>query len=931
MGHRKSLTQAPERRGYKPEYNLARTFKDTSIVAPPFQFTGVTMHVFPLRANLNRLQSVVDESLNNVFPDSEAYWFRAFIPYVYLMLVNYGKMSLDAANVGWIAQREILFTIPLEWYVSRGGRYVFHDWAQVSPFIFVDNTMSMSLGREVYGWPKQLVWLDSEGSPPWMEDPVAPFRLASVSARVLPQLYQGQHPEKRVFLEVYKDALDSVTQVPLNPHISAMPWTMASNLASLGASLVDDSVELMRGMRFFAQDPKAAQSDFARMGHGLARMMNPTSPDVYFNCINLKQYRDAESPDMASYQAVVNSTMDIRRINRAGLLGGVGQLQADSSGGIQISLHRYASLPIVETLGLQVEREVRTNDTSIALLRPLFPYWANVDMTYGQGEVLTEQAAPLYKQARDSDKKNPLRIRNIGGLLAQQLIGPIDWPNTTLRVMPLLADEKKLEAYCNEYLNDTLANIAGGLKVRFEPWGNYVYLMAFNHEMTVSSQNNVGHQQDRDLMLYLPVRVFAQKAGEKEEKLHTVALLPVLSYSNDDLVANSTSEVQGIPTTCAQLDDPPSSWMGEAGPAKHTPTRLLEVSTLVFPALGQGQQAENRKVLEIRTGDVVAYNDDIGQRSVKRDWGGVLLEDFHKRLNFDEAQLQASHALALEVLANGFPINIITLKQARDAVDPNKACYQSLVGFDVSINKVFDLREIEDTLTVRIYDASSQRIMDTLGIIPKQVNYEGPSFFYDLQPVRPFWMRVSMRGSLGRILFRRSDSEQWTPIDFFASEEEKKHYFESVAREPQSNEPSEPGSNATGFNPWEVLEGPQRLSERVSKWRRATKWTHRKLPIPNAENAVNNIPLQWVLESILSLEWEHWGNPRRIAKSRKQYDGKLKPLFCLPFKDLPKDQPVAREHTGNTWYCGEKQAQLPLGESKVAWEPSPLWHSSWAT
>ena len=49
-----------------------------------------------------------------------------------------------------------MFCIPIEWYKLVDGRWVFHDWAMVAPFIFVDDDLSMTLGRTVSGWPKTL-------------------------------------------------------------------------------------------------------------------------------------------------------------------------------------------------------------------------------------------------------------------------------------------------------------------------------------------------------------------------------------------------------------------------------------------------------------------------------------------------------------------------------------------------------------------------------------------------------------------------------------------------------------------------------------------------------------------------------------------------------------------------------------------------------
>src|SRR5215471_13684676 len=110
-------------------------------IKPPFSFAGMTARVFPLRANIDSLQRFVDGQLNFIPP--EVGRFRAPAPYVYLMMLDYGKLALEARNLGWLAQREIMFCVPLEWYKVVDGRWAFYDWATIAPFIYVDDDLSM--------------------------------------------------------------------------------------------------------------------------------------------------------------------------------------------------------------------------------------------------------------------------------------------------------------------------------------------------------------------------------------------------------------------------------------------------------------------------------------------------------------------------------------------------------------------------------------------------------------------------------------------------------------------------------------------------------------------------------------------------------------------------------------------------------------------
>ena len=118
------------------------------------------------------------------------------------MVLDYGSMSsasMHAQNVGWVAQHEVAFTVPLERWRKENGKLVFKDWACVSPFIFVDDEMSLTTGREVYGWPKVAGPVDASVSL-WASHPLAGSRVFSFSTQVFPHVYAGKSEQARVLL-----------------------------------------------------------------------------------------------------------------------------------------------------------------------------------------------------------------------------------------------------------------------------------------------------------------------------------------------------------------------------------------------------------------------------------------------------------------------------------------------------------------------------------------------------------------------------------------------------------------------------------------------------------------------------------------------------------------------------------------------------------
>jgi hypothetical protein len=165
---------------------LPRITLDQLGVKPPLMFRGVSARVFPLRANLDTLQQLVDGYLN--FVPREAGYFRAPLPYVFVVLLNYGQMSEAMMRSGWFSQIEVYFGLPVEWYKLVDGQYVFHDWGVITPYIFVNDDISVPVGRTVYGFPKVLASVKQTDSS-WMKNPVASSNLASVATTVFQKAY----------------------------------------------------------------------------------------------------------------------------------------------------------------------------------------------------------------------------------------------------------------------------------------------------------------------------------------------------------------------------------------------------------------------------------------------------------------------------------------------------------------------------------------------------------------------------------------------------------------------------------------------------------------------------------------------------------------------------------------------------------------------
>jgi hypothetical protein len=792
-----------------PPYNNARGIASSLQLVPPFLFKDVTMSVFPLRANLPRLRSFCDAYLNRA---KDLFVFEPFVPYVYLIVLDYGKMATELANMGWVSQIEVAFSVPLKWMAVRDGVPRFHDWAVNCPFIFVDNELSMTTGREVFGWPKMLTRLEPKSSQ-WVTEPHGVRTVFQVSTKTFAQTFHGDQAEYRPLLSVRQRPVPNFLDAPVDLRGLLEPLAQAPRMAQGMLRLGLGLAQTLRGVGW-----KEALRLRAPAQAGTGRLPLSMMRQAYANTINLKQFRDVSSPWTACYQSLTNTRMGMESIHRGGMLGQQNLAFGQIDGGYTIDLHRHGSLPIVDALGLEIAESRMDGDVAVASMSPVAPFWLKLDMNYGQGQVLAwrsrsagwqpaqafaaqeaggARSAPLPEVPPadwNTDVDDDLSALPMGNLFntargaaAEAVSGPFALPNTTIRVLPLLADPVVLNRFAERYLG-----VQG--QARFEAWGSFVYLIAFTYPQRSSEVNNVGTFAHREVNFAVPVKWYdwyeagdydLAQAEERErrdrEKLLGVALVNAFSFVDDPMVAITSSEIDGVPTLSAEIQSPPSLWMDPAGPAKQKGESLLSVSSLVLPSLGVGAGGERKVLLNVSTAALLPAEDEAGWREVADKWGPQLVADLkRKRDQRGVRQEQWStgagwqgpdgkrassfdhvRALALAVLSGEQPLSTLALKQFRDAEQTDSACYQSIVLGRQRIKHLHEVHEIEESTHVLIARYPTQPIKDLLGLRVKLRQFGSEGMVEAFEAIRPFWLRADLAEDLGCGLFERAGTQDW--------------------------------------------------------------------------------------------------------------------------------------------------------------------------
>ena len=813
----------------KPEFvppagDLATT---ALFVKPPFIFRNVTARSFPLKANIAVLTNFCDRYLNMDIDPSIVHYAPA-LPYVYLTVLNYGSMapsSVQAQNIGWISQHEVGFMVPVQRWRMENGKLVFKDWATAAPFIYVDDQLSLSTGREVYGWNKVGCRIDS-GVPLWATDPRAPSREFDVSIVDFARLYAGQQEGEQPLLQVDLDASPSFTEFPPNPRNPWLPTWAITNAIANGSAFLGSALDTALSLRVRGYEDNRSVEGVLDMGAAAWRKVRSALPGtiaplqsarrasdladamaglpkLFLDNITLKQFRNPEEPNLAAYQALVNSKIGVDRLNRVGLLGDVNLLRGDISGGYTIRIRQMDSQPIIQTLGLVIDAEEESG--AVAVLKPVLPTWMDVDLYYGKGDVICSRApwgvagptggwvdeqvdrisnevqfpkqAPAHRGPIIEPEPTPPLYNTALGAATQPVAGPFHFPDVTAQVYPLLADPVKLKSLLDKSLNEPLTfmyrpgtnspglndeNLQKGW--RFEPFGSYVYMAIVVVGDAIgqmwSSADNIGAIFTREVTFGIPVKWY-----DKDGNLMSVGMVEPFMYSDSGRAVTTDREVDGFNAMVATIESPRDPWLTPGGPlAKRS---YLNLGVEVIPALNVGQKARQRTLIEIDERDIASEDDHDSWRVIADDWGRVVIDDLKRkaRLAVDQAwQIEGAKALSLELLAHGAPINRLVLKQYRDSEELDLACYQALVHATSTVTALYDVREIDSACHLRIHRQPGHPIVDALGLKIKYTESADGAVIDILQPLRPFWARYATRDELSTVACYRAVDGPWMNV-----------------------------------------------------------------------------------------------------------------------------------------------------------------------
>jgi Acetoacetate decarboxylase (ADC) len=130
-------------------------------VPGPLRCESVTQWCFPLEADRGRLEALCEEVF--AAPSGEDVKLCLLGSHVLLTLGRIERIVSEQkpfTSMGWAAENQAAIWIPLARFHEDGHRRVADELVMFTPFMWVDNPISLVSGREMYGFPKAMGWLD---------------------------------------------------------------------------------------------------------------------------------------------------------------------------------------------------------------------------------------------------------------------------------------------------------------------------------------------------------------------------------------------------------------------------------------------------------------------------------------------------------------------------------------------------------------------------------------------------------------------------------------------------------------------------------------------------------------------------------------------------------------------------------------------------
>ena len=335
----------------------------TQMLNPPYVAENVQFYAFVVPADMRALQKLLDDRLN--LPSGGTEHFEPAGPFVIFAFNKLGKMHSQNppdSDKGWFSEQECAIWMRVV-DRKRERNLWFH------PYMFVDDSYALVLGREVYGFPKAIGWF---------QIPDQPEHACSLTLETL------------VLEEFSPDTCGKRMNL-----IRATKTSSSEGLLEIVETASRFAKEILGGL-----DRQDGLGEWELVLSSLSDLVERKEPMVF-----LKQFPTPEMPGTACYQAIVEINTQATALRGVSLVPGKWR----------IDIQAADSHPIARDLGLP------GNSVPSAL-----QMWVSFDMVVGFGTNVWTASAQSIAPAV------PKKIAILGGGMASvaaalELTNAKDW------------------------------------------------------------------------------------------------------------------------------------------------------------------------------------------------------------------------------------------------------------------------------------------------------------------------------------------------------------------------------------------------------------------------------------------------------------------------------------------------------------------------
>ena len=275
----------------------------------PYQCKNTTLYSFMVTADEQKLQKLVDKVFTN--PTRGAMRFAPLGPYVMLSLgdiVNVIPETPPFNTMGSVNETQVAVWVPMVQVDDDGeGKLNAKKFWMFTSYIWVNNSMSMATGREVFGWPKSLGTIKL----PDANDPS--FKLETYGLNFAPD----NQPEYLPLLEMTPTGAKQSGASKVGHDLA----TLVGDMFKVWEDATGDHIKLTWDVGIDLVNDAATQA----------------VPELY-----LKQFRSIENGIDAVYQAICEARAVPESLKFEGL-----------TDDYKLTLHHVDSHPLAQDLGIE--------------------------------------------------------------------------------------------------------------------------------------------------------------------------------------------------------------------------------------------------------------------------------------------------------------------------------------------------------------------------------------------------------------------------------------------------------------------------------------------------------------------------------------------------------------------------------------------------